>query len=83
MIVNTSFTSVVYSMYVPDDGDPDIARKCKGELNIYDGRATNARIAREIPKGATVESVHKIDYKFEVDGEKALAWLIENGEKKE
>lgn len=62
---------------------PDIARKVQGELYIYDGRATNARIAREIPKGAIVESVHKIDYKFKVDGEKALAWLIENGEKKE
>ena len=82
MTVNISFTAVAYSGYIPDDSNPEIARKYSGVLNIYDGRATKARIAREIPNGATVESVHKVHYEFEVDGEKALAWFKENGEMK-
>ena len=40
---------------------------------------TNARIAREIPKGAVVEKVEKVYRKFELNGEKVLAWLTENG----
>ena len=83
MIIKVSCTSVVYSVYRPDDDNPEIARKCMGELNIYDGKATEARIAREIPKGATVEGVRKINHRFEVDGEKAISWLTENGNMKE
>lgn len=83
MTVNISFTAVAYSVYRPDDDNPEIARKCRGELNIYDGRVTKARIAREIPAGATVESVRKIDKRFEVNGESLLAWLIEKGTEKE
>ena len=83
MIVKVSYTSVLYSVYRPDDDNPEIARKCKGELNIYDGKATEARIAREIPMGATLERVRKINRSFEVNGEKAIAWLTENGNKKE
>ena len=79
MTVNVSYTRVVYNMYIPDNENPGIARLTTGELNIYDGRVTNARIAREIPKRAVVEKVEKVDRKFELDGEKALAWLIENG----
>lgn len=82
MTVNISFTAVSYSVYRPDDDNPEIAHKCNGELNIYDGRVTNARIEREIPKGATVDSVRKIDKSFDVDGEKFLAWLIESGTEK-
>ena len=83
MTVNISCTAVSYSVYIPDNDNPEIARKSIGELNIYDGRATKARIASEIPKGATVEGVRKINYTFEVDGEKAFAWLTENGNMKE
>lgn len=83
MTIVVSYTSVEYSYYRPDEENPKIAHRCSGYLNIYNGRVTNARIAREIPEGATVESVRKIDNRFEVDGEKALAWFIENGEKKE
>ena len=79
MTVNVSYTRVVYNMYIPDDENPEIARLTTGELNIYDGRVTNARIAREIPKRAVVEKVEKVDRKFELDGKKALAWFIENG----
>ena len=79
MTVNVSYTRVVYNMYIPDDETPEIARLTTGELNIYDGRVTNARIAREIPKRAVVEKVEKVDRKFELDGEKVLAWLTENG----
>lgn len=82
MTVNIRYTLVTYSVYRPDNDNPEIAHKCTEELNIYDGRATKARIAKEIPNGATVESVRKLDYSFEVDGKKALAWLIENGTEK-
>lgn len=83
MTITLSFTNVRYSRWVQDETDHNIARKAEGELNIYDGRVTSARIAREIPKDATVESVTRVDRKFDVDGEKALAWLIENGTEKE
>ena len=79
MTVNVSYTRVVYNMYIPDDEAPEIARLTTGELNIYDGRVTNARIAREIPKRAVVEKVERVERKFELDGEKVLAWLTENG----
>lgn len=79
MTITVSYTNVRYFRWVQVENDPRTARKDEGELNIYDGRATSARIAREIPKGATLESVTKVDRKFEVDGEKALAWLTENG----
>lgn len=82
MIVNISFTKVVFSLYSLDDDNHEIAYRHKGEMDIYDGRVTNARIAREIPKGAIIESVRKIRKRFYVDGEKALAWLIENGTEK-
>lgn len=83
MTVNISYTEVAYSVYRPDEDNPDIARKLRGVLNIYDGRVTNARIARELPQGATVESVRKLDRRFNVDGEKILDWLTENDTGKE
>lgn len=83
MTITVSYTIVRYSRWVQDENNPNIARKAEGELNIYDGRVTSARIAREIPKGATMESATRVDRKFEVDGEKALAWLTENGTEKE
>lgn len=78
MTVNIIYTAVTYSVYKPDNDNPDIARKVRGVLNIYDGRATKARIERELPKGATVESVRKFNRRFNVDGEKILDWLIDN-----
>lgn len=82
MTVKISFTVLTYSAYRPDDKDPDFARKVKVVKNIYDGRVTKARIAKEIPQGATVESVARIDKCFDVDGEKTIAWLLENGTEK-
>lgn len=82
MTVNISFTAVTYSAYLPDDENPDIARRVRAVVNIYDGRVTKARIAREIPQGATVESVVRINKCFDVDGEKVFAWLCENGTEK-
>ena len=61
---------------------PDIARKAEGAFAIYDGRVTSARIARMISKGETLESATKVNRKFEVDGEKLIAWLTENGTEK-
>ena len=83
MIVKLPFTSVVYTVYEPDAENPTIAHLCEKKLHIYDGRATAARIAREIPRNATVKSVCKHNAKFEVAGDKVLAWLMENGELKD
>ena len=83
MIIKLPFTSVVYSIYEPDAENPTIAHVCEKTLHIYDGRATGARIAREIPKNATVKSVCRHNAKFEVAGDKALAWLMANGELKD
>lgn len=83
MTVNISYTMVTYTVYRPDKDDPDIARKLRGTFNIYDGRVTNRRIAKELPQGATVESVRKLNRRFNVDGEKILDWLIENDTGKE
>lgn len=83
MTITVSYTNVRYSHWVQDENEPNIARKSEGEINIYDGRVTSARIAREIPKGSTLESTTRVDRKFEVDGEKAIAWLTENGTEKE
>ena len=79
MVVNISYTNIRYSMWVPSEEDEKIAKRFDGELNIYDGRATLARIAREIPKGAVVENITKVDKRFYVVGENLIAWLAENG----
>ena len=83
MVINIAYTNVRYSLWEQSKDDEKIANRVNGELNIYDGRASNARITREIPKGATVESVRKINKSFDVDGEKALEWLLANGEMKD
>lgn len=83
MVINIAYTIVRYSSWEQSKEDEKIANRVNGELNIYDGRATGARIAREIPEGSTVDGVYKIHKRFEVDGEKALDWLLANGEMKE
>ena len=79
MVVNISYTNIRYSMWVQSEQDEKIANRFEGELNIYDGRATLARIAREIPKGAVVENITKVDKQFNVVGENLIAWLAKNG----
>lgn len=79
MTVNVRYTEVSYTVYKPDADNPQIAHKHLGVLNIYDGRATKARIAKEVPYGATVERVRKIELSYDVAAKKALAWLAENG----
>ena len=79
MVVNISYTNIRYSTWVQSEQDEKIANRVEGELNIYDGRATLARIAREIPKGAVVENITKVDKRFYVVGENLIAWLAENG----
>ena len=79
MVINVSYTNVQYSMWVQSEEDEKIAKRVEGELNIYDGRATLARIAREIPKGAFVENITKVDKRFYVVGENLLEWLADNG----
>lgn len=51
MVVNVSYTKVNYVTLEQLEDDPETARLVKGELNIYDGRVTNKRISRVIPKG--------------------------------
>ena len=83
MVINVSYTNVQYSMWVQSEEDEKIAKRVEGELNIYDGRATLARIAREIPKGAFVENITKVDKRFYVVGENLLSWLAKNGTESE
>ena len=83
MIIKLPFTSVVYSVYEPDAENPAIAHLCEKTLRIFDGRSIGARITREIPQNATVKSVCRHNAKFEVAGDKVVAWLMENGELKE
>ena len=79
MVVNISYTNIRYSKWVQSEQDEKIANRVEGEVNIYDGRATLARIAREIPQGAVVENITKVDKRFNVVGENLIAWLTENG----
>ena len=79
MVVNISYTNIRYSMWVQSEQDEKIANRVEGELNIYDGRVTLARIAREIPKGALVENITKVNKQFYVVGENLIAWLAKNG----
>ena len=79
MVINVSYTNVRYSMWAQSEEDEKIANRIEGELNIYDGRVTLARIAREIPKGAFVENITKVDKRFYVVGENLIAWLAKNG----
>ena len=79
MTINVSYTKVEYSIYMPDEANAEIAHREVHTLNICDGRVTAARIAREIPKGAVVENITKVDKQFHVVGENLIAWLAENG----
>ena len=79
MTINVSYTNVRYSMWEQSKEDEKIAKRIEGELNIYDGRVTLARIAREIPKGALVENITKVDKRFYVVGENLMEWLAKNG----
>ena len=83
MVINVSYTNVRYSMWVQSEENDKIANRIEGELNIYDGRVTLSRIAREIPKGAFVENITKVDKRFHVVGENLLSWLAENGTESE
>ena len=79
MTVNISYTEVVYTVYLPDVDNDSIAHRERCVMSIYDGRVTNARIARELPKGAVVEKVTRVDKRFYVVGKKLVDWLSENG----
>ena len=79
MVINVSYTNVRYCMWKQSEEDEKIANLIEGELNIYDGRVTLARIAREIPKGAIVENITKVNKRFYVVGENLIAWLAKNG----
>ena len=79
MVINISYTNIRYSMWVQSEQDEKIANRIEGELNIYDGRVTVARIASEILKVAVVENITKVDKRFYVVGENLIAWLAKNG----
>ena len=69
MVTRINFTSVSYSV-----------GKVFGVEHIFGDPPTLEQIVNAIPKGATVEQVVDINANFEVDGNKLLGWLVENGE---
>ena len=71
MVICVNFTSVSYS----------VGNTLSVE-HIFGDRPTPEQIANAIPKGAAVENVVDINANFEVDGDKLLGWLLENGELK-
>lgn len=71
MVIRVNFTSVSYSV-----------GKTFGVKHIFGDHPTHEQIANSIPKGATEEQVIDIIANFEVDGDKLLGWLLENGELK-
>ena len=71
MVIRINFTSVSYSV-----------GKVFGVEHIFDDNPTPEQISNAIPKGAIVEQVVDINANFEVDGNKLLGWLLENGELK-
>ena len=71
MVVRVNFTSVSYS-----------AGKMFGVEHIFGDHPTQEQIANAIPTGATIENIVDITANFEVDGDKLLGWLLENGELK-
>ena len=71
MVTRINFTSVSYSV-----------GKVFGVEHIFDDNPTPEQIANAIPKGANVEQVVDFNANFEVDGNKLLGWLLENGELK-
>ena len=79
MTINVSYTKVEYSIYRPDEANAELTHREVHTLNVCDGRVTAARISREIPKGAFVENITKVDKRFYVVGENLIAWLAKNG----
>lgn len=71
MVISVNFTSVSYNV-----------GKLLGVEHIFGNPPTREQIAKAIPDGADVESVVDIKANFEVDGDKLLGWLLENGELK-
>lgn len=71
MVISVNFTSVSY-----------IVGKTLSVEHIFGDRPAPEQIANAIPKGAAVEHVVDINANFEVDGDKLLGWLLENGELK-
>ena len=71
MVIRVNFTSVSYSV-----------GKMFGVEHIFCDHPTREQIDNAIPKGATLEQVVDINANFEVDGDKLLGWLLENGELK-
>lgn len=71
MVIRVNFTSVSYSV-----------GKMFGVKHIFDDHPTQEQIDNAIPKGATIENIVDINANFEVDGDKLLGWLLENGELK-
>ena len=71
MVIRVNFKSVSYSV-----------GKEFSVKHIFDDHPTQEQISNAIPEGATVEQVVGINAIFEVDGDKLLGWLLENGELK-
>lgn len=71
MVIRVNFTSVGYS----------VGKTFEVE-HIFGDHPTQEQISNAIPQGATLENVVDFNANFEVDGDKLLGWLLENGELK-
>ena len=71
MVISVNFTSISYSV---------------GNMlevkHIFGDHPTQEQIDNAIPQEATVDQVVDISANFEVDGDKLLGFLLENGELK-
>lgn len=71
MVIRVNFTSIAYSV-----------GKMLEVKHIFGDHPTHEQISNAIPQGATVDNVVDINANFEVDGDKLLGFLLENGELK-
>ena len=71
MVIRVNFTSVSYSV-----------GKMFGVKHIFGDNPTQEQIDNAIPQGATVDHIVDINANFEIDGDKLLGFLLENGELK-
>lgn len=80
MVIKINFTSVTYSAPLPAEDDK--FHRSLQVRHIYEENVSIPRIMQQLPKGAIIENTCDINAKFEVDGDKLLGWLLENGELK-
>ena len=82
MVIEINFTSATYSTPLPAEDDRYSENRFLQVCHIYEENVSIPRIMQQLPNGAIIEDTCAINAKFEVDGDKLLGWLLENGELK-